>query len=140
MISITAGTCIVGSELHGNSNKPCRPPKRNIAVLPQHNTLTYVLELSASCEIIKKSKLDKSSYQECLNIIRRVGYQPEEAIGHKIKGNEISCECCTQRSFQHNFVVFKGKIALAVLNKEFVSSGVYTERQVFVGHPEFQPK
>ena len=127
MNSIISDICVVGSELEGNckGNSIRINIKRNIILLPNYNNKNCVLEGFAKCKINQKVKLSQEDYIECLQIIRKLGYQPQESIGYEIKGTEISCEFDRQQIPSRNLVILKSKIALGILNRTFSKGGFY---------------
>ena len=141
---IESGTCLVGSELRGKSNKPPRTCKTDIRILPRYNKFYCVLEYGAMCEIVKSvHQLSREEYLECLNVIRINGYEPKEVVGvPPIMGSEVSCEFDNKIShFKGNqWVTFKGKIAIGTLNKPFSRGGFYKSSDIHVGAPKFQLK
>ncbi len=137
-----SGTCLIGSELIGRSNKQPRCSKKDIRILPKYNPNQCILEYGARCSISKEvDKLSSEEKKECINFIRNNEYEPKEVAGISITGNEISCEYENNPSLVGNqWIGFKGKIALSVLNKPFSKGGIYKINEVHVGTPKFQLK
>ena len=131
---MNSGECIVGSKLQGlcRGNSPRLSTK--FIVLQRYNNQGCILEGFTNCKIIDKvTKLSEEEYSECLNAVRKAGYQPKENIGKKMQGKEIFCEF----QKQYRGLVFKSIIALGFLIRPIPKGKIYTMTETHMGVPDF---